>query len=431
MPVFLRALQIAKDALEAGYTAITHPSINHESSSLDKEWRGLEEESYILMQETITQKVATAGMLMDSMLDALEGREDVLPEKWIGELEDVEEGFSRWEMDGERVVLEGRLRVEEMIIRQSRIEDQARVREKDLLGLEQERSAPEARAEEEAAMEVRRLAEGEELAEKARLELEAEKVAEAKHLLLAEEATLKEKPAELERLAEAERQRLDAQPHGEESAAAKSLKEPRAIEAERAAVVEAALQVFVREQAGLDDKKFQELDRQRRLAIDERGRLADVALAEREKAREAKQQREREIEERVKAETSLFSSPTGLGETVEEGMLPIELSEKVAKREISRDPTGATSASKNRSVASRSSTPTLGKALAKDRKPRFTFGSSPSAPRTTAGYKVCIFSSFGTISTDCVDSGRRAGRTPGLLIEKVIALQAGRANSAR
>ena len=43
VPVFLRSLQIAKGALETGYTAITHPSINLESNSLDKEWRGLEE----------------------------------------------------------------------------------------------------------------------------------------------------------------------------------------------------------------------------------------------------------------------------------------------------------------------------------------------------------------------------------------------------
>ena len=159
VPVFLRWLQIAKDALEAGYTAITHPSINPESSPLDKGWRGLEEESYTLMQETITQKVATAGRLMDTMLDALEGREDVLPGKWITELEDVEEGVSRWEMDGERVVLEGRLRLEEMRMRQSRKEEEAREREKTLLVLEQERSAQEARAEEEAAMDVMEKAE--------------------------------------------------------------------------------------------------------------------------------------------------------------------------------------------------------------------------------------------------------------------------------
>ena len=160
VPIFLRSLQIAKDALEAGYTAIAHPSISPESSSLDKEWRGLREESYKIMQEIITQRVATAGMLMDTMLDALEGREDVLPEKWIAELEDLEEGVGRWQMDGERVVLEGRLRHEEMITRQSRIEEEAREREKTLLALEQGRSAQEARAEEEeAAIEVMEKAE--------------------------------------------------------------------------------------------------------------------------------------------------------------------------------------------------------------------------------------------------------------------------------
>ena len=399
VPVFLRSLQISKDALEAGYTAITHPSINPESSSLDKEWRSLEEESYTLMQEIITQKVATVGMLMDTMLDALEGREDVLPEKWIAELEDLEEGVGHWEMDGERAVLEGRLRLEEMIIGQSRIQEEAHEREKTSLVLEQGRSDQEARAE-EAGMEVQRLSEEEELAEKARLELKAEKVAKSKHLLLASKATQKEKAAELERLAEAERQRLDAQRDEEESAAAKALEELSAIEVERVAVVEAAHQVFIREQAGFDDKKFQELDRQKRLTEDERARLADLALAEREKAREAKQQREREIEERVKVETRVFSSPTNLRKTMEEGMLVIKLSEKVVKREISRDLRRPTSTSKNWSTAPRSSRPTLGKALTKDQKQRFTLRSSSLAPTTAIGYKVCIVSGSGSISAD-------------------------------
>ena len=181
----------------------------------------------------------------------------------------------------------------------------------------------------------------------------------------------------------------------------------------------------------IDDKKFQEFDRQRRLVDDERVGLGDVALAVGAKAREDKQQREREIEEGVKAETSVFSSPPGLGEAVEGGMLPIELPEKVAKRQISRDPTRATSASKNRSGALQSSRPTLGKALAKDQKPRFTLHSSYSATSTTARSQVCIVSSFRRISTDCFDSGQRAGRRPGLLVDKVIALRAGPKNSAR
>ena len=35
---------------------------------------------------------------MDTMLDALEGREDVLPDSWIGELGDLESGVGRWVM---------------------------------------------------------------------------------------------------------------------------------------------------------------------------------------------------------------------------------------------------------------------------------------------------------------------------------------------
>lgn len=139
--------------------AINLPSINPPSSPVPDGWRGLEEESYDLMQETITQKVATAGRLMDTMLDALEGREDVLPDRWITELEEVEEGVSRWEMDGERVVLEGRLRLEEVRARRDRQGEEARERRKTLLVLEQERSALEARVEEDAAFGVMEKAE--------------------------------------------------------------------------------------------------------------------------------------------------------------------------------------------------------------------------------------------------------------------------------
>ena len=69
----------------------------------------------------------------------------------------------------------------------------------------------------------------------------------------------------------------------------------------------------------IDDKKFLELDRQRRLADNEQVGVGDVALSVGAKAREDKQHREREIEEGVKAKTSVFSSPPGLGETAERG----------------------------------------------------------------------------------------------------------------
>lgn len=137
VPVFIRWLDNAKQALEAGYIAIRHPAILNGTQKLD-------EEIFIVMQESIQQRVAVAGRIMDSMLDALEGREDVLPDKWIGELEDIEEGVGTWEMDAERVVLEGRLgavtRAEEL-----RVE-----REKMQLVKEAERSAEEAREDADA-----------------------------------------------------------------------------------------------------------------------------------------------------------------------------------------------------------------------------------------------------------------------------------------
>ncbi|PUU77084.1 hypothetical protein B9Z19DRAFT_1128774 [Tuber borchii] len=225
VPAFLGSLQMAKDALEAGYTAITHPSINPESSSLDGDWRGLAEESYKLMQEIITQKVAKVGMIMDTMLDVLEGREDVLPDSWIDEVEDVEKGFSHWVMDGERVVLEGRLRLEEMTTRWSQSEKRVDEKRETEAVVEAERHQPaperveseeitklaeaeektlEAEARKVAELGAQRLAEEEEFAETARLELEAEKADEAKRFLIAQETAQKEHVAELERLAEGE-----------------------------------------------------------------------------------------------------------------------------------------------------------------------------------------------------------------------------------
>ncbi|TGZ80991.1 hypothetical protein EX30DRAFT_395829, partial [Ascodesmis nigricans] len=135
VPVFLRWLSVAQVALESGEAAIRHPSLLSGKQKLT-------EDVFALMSETIQQKIATAGRIMDNMLDALEGREDVLPDKWIGELEDIEEGYSRWEMDAERVVLEGRLR------ESSRQEDVRNERNRRELEQEQLRLAQEAQNDE-------------------------------------------------------------------------------------------------------------------------------------------------------------------------------------------------------------------------------------------------------------------------------------------
>jgi len=141
VPVFLRWLGNARDALDAGYETIQLPAIADGSQKLD-------EEIFAVMAENIQQRVTAAGRIMDSMLDALEGREDVLPDKWVGELEDIEEGVSNWEMDAERVVLEGRLR------EVSKAEEFRNEREKMHLVMEGERVAEKAREDEDAVEDV-------------------------------------------------------------------------------------------------------------------------------------------------------------------------------------------------------------------------------------------------------------------------------------
>lgn len=136
VPTFVRWLQSAQEALESGEMAINLPSIKSGESKLD-------EDTFSLMSDMIQQKVATAGRLMDTMLDALEGREDVMPEEWIGTLENIEEGFSNWQMEAERVVLEGRLSEE------SARERALREKELTRLVMEAERAAQEARDDEE------------------------------------------------------------------------------------------------------------------------------------------------------------------------------------------------------------------------------------------------------------------------------------------
>ena len=141
VPVFLRWLDNAKHALAAGYEAIRLPAIVSGEQKLD-------EEIFAVMAENIQHRVTAAGRIMDSMLDALEGREDVLPDKWIGELEEIEEGVSNWEMDAERVVLEGRLR------EVTKAEEFRNEREMMQLVMEGERVAEEVREDEDAIDDV-------------------------------------------------------------------------------------------------------------------------------------------------------------------------------------------------------------------------------------------------------------------------------------
>ncbi|BAE61898.1 hypothetical protein AFCA_005193 [Aspergillus flavus] len=66
--------------------------------------------NYHAKRAALEVTVLSAGRRMDRMLDALEGREDSLPENWIDELEAIESGFGNWVMDAEKQTVENEWR---------------------------------------------------------------------------------------------------------------------------------------------------------------------------------------------------------------------------------------------------------------------------------------------------------------------------------
>lgn len=104
------AFDDAEIALQSGWKAI--------GQSPKLETVGLEEESsaganFSLSQETreimrriLQTKVTQVGQLLDHMLDALEGRDDTLPNSWLDRMEKIEEDYGEWVVSGERKVQE-------------------------------------------------------------------------------------------------------------------------------------------------------------------------------------------------------------------------------------------------------------------------------------------------------------------------------------
>ena len=157
IPLFLKWLEESEMTLTEALQRISQ----EDEYAVDAE-KEFSEEEYQLLMEALDSKIVTAGRIMDMMLDALSGREDTLPDDWITRMEALEEGYSQWVVDGERLVLETRLLRE-----QREEEEEARARDRrrmmlarrDSLMWEREKVREEAKVEEERVLEVVRRAE--------------------------------------------------------------------------------------------------------------------------------------------------------------------------------------------------------------------------------------------------------------------------------
>ncbi|PLB49398.1 hypothetical protein P170DRAFT_358198 [Aspergillus steynii IBT 23096] len=92
----LRSLSLARSELDAALALLKSPEVPSEADAL------YSRNNYHAKRAQLEATVLSAGRRMDRMLDALEGREDSLPEDWIDDLEAIESGFGSWVMEAEQ-----------------------------------------------------------------------------------------------------------------------------------------------------------------------------------------------------------------------------------------------------------------------------------------------------------------------------------------
>ncbi|PKX95908.1 GAS2 domain protein [Aspergillus novofumigatus IBT 16806] len=96
IPGLLRALHLAQSEVNSAMDLLKATAPPSENDPL------YSRENYHAKRAGLEAIVLSAGRRMDNVIDALEGREDSLPESWIDQLEAVESDFSTWVMEAEK-----------------------------------------------------------------------------------------------------------------------------------------------------------------------------------------------------------------------------------------------------------------------------------------------------------------------------------------
>lgn len=105
VPGFLDCLEKAQTALEAAWEVVKPlkmEALGH-ATRVDRN-------TFYTIRNVLEKRVSELGQRLDCMLDALEGREDTLPEHWIDTMEALETDFGTWVVETERQVLDNELR---------------------------------------------------------------------------------------------------------------------------------------------------------------------------------------------------------------------------------------------------------------------------------------------------------------------------------
>ncbi|CAJ2508077.1 Uu.00g092630.m01.CDS01 [Anthostomella pinea] len=112
VPPLLSMIADAEIALGSGWSALDLS--DHNAANLEREEGTpadgpsfLSRNEFNVIRRVLQQKVTTPGRDLDSMLDALEGMMDTLPDEWLDRMERIERDYAEWVTTAERQVQEG------------------------------------------------------------------------------------------------------------------------------------------------------------------------------------------------------------------------------------------------------------------------------------------------------------------------------------
>lgn len=105
VPNFLTCLEEAQTAVKSAWHAVgkSEFTTEHLESFITRE-------AFATMRTVLGNKITELGRILDGMLDMLEGREDVLPERWIESMDILEVEFGTWVVETENQVLKNELK---------------------------------------------------------------------------------------------------------------------------------------------------------------------------------------------------------------------------------------------------------------------------------------------------------------------------------
>ncbi|KAL8785061.1 MAG: hypothetical protein Q9195_008793 [Heterodermia aff. obscurata] len=107
VPEFLDCLEKAQTALEAAWEVVRPLKMETLGNAT-----GVNRDTFSTIRDILEKRVSELGRRLDCMLDALEGREDTLPDQWIDTMEALETDLGTWIVETENQVLNNEILLE-------------------------------------------------------------------------------------------------------------------------------------------------------------------------------------------------------------------------------------------------------------------------------------------------------------------------------